>query len=177
MAQVTTPTTTRLALGLAGTLGVLLALELAPELQRPLQPLSLLVAQIVEGLLGMLDMPVERHGTVLSHTDGFGYRIGYVCSGLRPLVLIAVALLALRISWSQRLVGILVAVAGIELLNFGRLIHLYWIGVHQPETFFVAHRVTWNVIAVVAVLAYLGAWLYLTGKTSDGRGEIPAYRE
>ncbi len=34
---------------------------------------------------------------------------------------------------------------------------------HWPEAFSVAHEVVWNVVAVLAVLAYLGTWLALRG--------------
>jgi exosortase/archaeosortase family protein len=155
--------TTRLAMGLAGAVGVLLVMELAPGLQRLFDPVNLLLAHAVEYLLVRMDMPVMRNGTVLMHPDGFGYRIDYVCSGFRPAALIAVTILVVRVTWVQRIVGILVALAFIEALNVGRLVHLFWLGVHQPEAFFVAHRVVWNVGAVGAGLAYLGIWLCLSG--------------
>ena len=165
-------------MGLAGVVGVLLVMELAPGLQRLLDPVNLLLAQTVEALLVRMDMAVTRSGTVLRHPDGFGYRIDYVCSGFRPLVLIAITILVVRATWAQRTVGILVALVGIEALNIGRLVHLYWLGVHWPEAFPVAHGVIWNILAVLAVLAYLGTWLAFAqqGETAEdrqrGRGRV-----
>jgi len=52
---------------------------------------------------------------------------------------------------------------GIEAINVGRLVHLYWLGVHWPEAYSVAHEVVWNVVALLAVLAYLGIWLTSSG--------------
>ncbi len=150
-------------MGLAGVVGVLLVMELAPGLQRLLDPVNLLLAQTVEILVTRMGMAVTRSGTVLMHPDGFGYRIDYVCSGFRPAALIAITILVVRATWAQRIAGILIALVGIEALNVGRLVHLYWLGVHWPEAFSVAHEVVWNVVAVLAVLAYLGAWLALRG--------------
>ena len=170
--------TTRLALGLAGVVGVLLVMELAPGLQRLLDPVNLLLAQAVETLVGRMDMAVTRTGTVLRHPDGFGYRIDYVCSGFRPLVLIAITILVVRATWAQRTIGILVALVGIEALNIGRLVHLYWLGVHWPEAYSVAHEVVWNAVAVLAVLAYLGTWLVLSGRRVGAEaGVVNAPRE
>ena len=154
---------TRLAVGLAGVVGLLSVMEYAPGLQRLLDPLNLLLAQAVEYLVARLDLAVTRTGTVLRHPDGFGYRIDYVCSGFRPAALITATILLVRATWAQRMAGILVALVGIEAINVGRLVHLYWLGVHWPEAFPVAHEVVWNVLAVLAVLAYLGAWLALSG--------------
>ncbi len=168
--------TTRLALGLAGMVGVLLIMELAPGLQRLLDPVNLLLAQAVETLVGRMDMAVTRTGTVLMHPDGFGYRIDYVCSGFRPLVLIAITILVVRATWAQRMVGILIALVGIEAINVVRLVHLYWLGVHRPEAFPMAHEVVWNVLAVLAVLAYLGIWLALSGSRIGAENRVSSAR-
>jgi exosortase/archaeosortase family protein len=156
----TMSSTTRPVMALAGAIGMLLVMELAPSLQRLLDPVNLLLAHTVEYFVVRIDLAVTRTGTVLMHPDGFGYRIDYICSGFRPVALIAITILVVRATWSQRIVGILVALAYIEVLNVGRLIHLYWLGVHWPEAYSMAHEVVWNVFAVIAVLAYLGAWLF-----------------
>ncbi len=97
-------------MGLAGMVGVLLVLELAPGLQRLLEPVNVLLAQAVEYLLARMDIPVTRSGTVLMHPDGFGYRIDYRCSGFRPAALIAITTLVVPATWAQRIVGMLVAI-------------------------------------------------------------------
>ena len=159
-------------MGLAGVVGVLLVMELAPGLQRLLDPVTLLLAQAVEILVTRMGMAVTRTGTVLMHPDGFGYRIDYVCSGFRPAALIAITILVVRATWAQRIAGILIALVGIEALNVGRLVHLYWLGVHWPEAFFVAHGVVWNILAVLAVLAYLYTWLALSGNRIGAEGRV-----
>jgi len=169
--RVSTPITTRLALGLAGVIAVLVLLEQAPELQRPLEPVNLGLARATELLLQYLDMPVARQGAILMHPDGFSYRITYVCSGFRPIALVAVTLLMVPATWFSRLAGVCVAVVGIEALNLGRLVHLYWTGVVDPDAFFMAHRVTWNIVTVVAVIGYLALWRYLSQRRH--RGERP----
>ena len=176
MEHPTTSSTARLVLGLAGAAGVLLVMELAPGLQRLLDPVNMLLAQTVEALLTRMGMAVTRSGTVLMHPDGFGYRIDYVCSGFRPAALIAITMLVVRATWAQRIAGILIALVGIEAINVGRLVHLYWLGVHWPEAFSVAHEVVWNVVAVLAVLAYLGVWLALSGSRIGAENRVPSAR-
>ncbi len=176
MEHTTTSSTTRLAMGLAGVVGVLLVMELAPGLQRLLEPVNLLLVQTVETLVVGMGLAVTRTGTVLMHPDGFGYRIDYVCSGFRPAALIAIRILVVRATWAQRTVGIVIALVGIEAIKVGRLVHLYWLGVHWPEAFPVAHEVVWNVLAVLAVLAYLGAWLALSGSRIGAEDRVPSVR-
>ncbi len=171
MKSVAEPITIRLALGLGGVIAVLLLLEQAPGLQRLLEPVNLGLARATERLIQHLDMPVDRQGAMLTHPDGFRYRITTACSGLRPAVLIAVTLLMVPATWIWRLAGVCTALLGIEALNLGRLVHLYWVGVVDPDAFFMAHRVTWNIVAIAAIVGFLAAWLYL----SQGRrlGKLP----
>ncbi len=159
MERVPEPITTRLALGLAGVIGALLLLEQAPELQRLLEPVNVGLARATEWLIQRLDLPVARQGAILRHPDGFSYRITTACSGLRPAALIAVTLLMVPATWFSRLSGVGMALAGIEALNLGRLVHLYWVGAVDPDAFFMAHRVTWNIVAIAAIVGFLALWI------------------
>ena len=160
MRRDTKPITLRLGFALTGVMGVLVLMEQSPELQQLLEPINLGLSRATELVLRYLEMPVARQGSVLTHPDGFSYRITYVCSGFRPAALIAVTLLMVPATWLSRLCGLIIAVVGLQALNLCRLVHLYWTGVMDPDAFFVVHRVTWNIIAVIAVVGFLALWVY-----------------
>jgi exosortase/archaeosortase family protein len=158
--------TVRLAIALAGVMGLFVMLEQSSQWQHLFEPLNVCLAQATERVLQYMEMPVTRRGAVLMHPDGFSYRITYVCSGFRPAALIAVTLLVVPASGWIRLCGLLVAVIGIEALNLCRLVHLYWTGVVDAESFFVAHRVIWNIVAIIAGIGFLAVWIHLTGRNT-----------
>jgi exosortase/archaeosortase family protein len=162
----------RLAVALVGATGLMLAMEQWPQWQHFFDPVTNGLARVTELVLRCLQVPVARHGNVLAHPDGFSYRIDYACSGLRPATLLLVTLLALPATWSARLIGFCVAAAGIEALNLLRLVHLYWIGVANPDAFYLAHRVIWNAIAVAAVSVFLLAWLAINGVNRAPRERV-----
>lgn len=151
--------TARLAIALAGAMLVLFGLEQSALFQGLFEPVNLGLARAVELVLRQLEMPVARQGAVLAHPDGFSYRIAYVCSGFRPAALMAVTVLVVPATWPARIFGLGAALVGIEALNLSRLVHLYWTGVVDPEAYFVAHRIVWNGIAIVAAIGFLGVWL------------------
>jgi exosortase/archaeosortase family protein len=159
--------TTRLAVGLLGAVGVLSLLAHSPVVQGLLEPVNLLLAHIVEYLVTGAGIATTRTGNVLMHPDGFGYRIDYLCSGFQPWLLITATILVVRATWLQRIGGILGAFACVEVFNVGRLVHLYWLGVHWPDAYDTGHDVVWNVLAVITALAYIGAWLSII---DDGNG-------
>jgi exosortase/archaeosortase family protein len=154
--------TLRLAMALAGALGLLALVDQFEVLQDMFEPVNLALARTTVLVLEYMDVPVSRHGSVLAHPDGFSYRITYVCSGLRPVALIAVTLMLVPAPWFSRLSGLAIAIGGVAALNLCRLVHLYCTGVADRDAFFVAHRVTWNIIAVLAVVGFLALWLKLT---------------
>ena len=168
MGRFAEPITIRLGIALAGVMGVLALMELSHQAQLLLEPVNLVLSRVTEFVLRSLEIPVARQGSVLAHPDGFSYRITYVCSGFRPVALIAVTLLVLPATWWWRLSGLLIATVGVQALNLLRLVHLYWTGVVDPDAFFVAHRVTWNIVAVIAVAGFLALWLFLNGRWTQG---------
>lgn len=166
----------RLAAGLGCVMLVLVVLELAPGLHQWFEPLNVGLARATAWLLSQLQIPVSREGSILAHPDGFAYRITYACSGLRPIALIAVTLLIVPATWTWRLAGLGLGVIGVEALNLFRLVHLYWLGVVEPDAFFTAHRVTWNLIAIVLVAGYLLLWLRGSGRRmGDHSQAAPAH--
>ncbi len=156
------PVTIRLAIALALVMGLFALVDQSRVLQGLFEPWNLALARATEMLLELMDVPVDRHATVLAHPGGFSYRIDYVCSGFRPVTLIAVTLLTVPATWLSRVVGFGVAVGAVAALNLFRLVHLYTTGVADESAFIMAHRVTWNIIAILAVVGFLAIWLYLT---------------
>ena len=162
----------RLAVALAGATGLVLMMEQWPQWQHVLDPVTSALAHVTELVLRHMQIPVARHGNVLAHPDGFSYRIDYACSGARPATLIAVTLMVLPASWIARIAGFCIALAGIEILNLLRLVHLYWIGVADPENFHLAHRILWNAVAIAAVIVFLSAWIAITGVNRAPRARV-----
>ena len=71
-------------------------------------------------------------------------------------------------TWSWRLAGLTLGVLGVEALNLCRLVHLYWLGVIEPDAFFMTHRVAWNIVAIVMVTTFLYLWLRGARRHTDG---------
>ncbi len=173
MAENATPITIRLAVALTGVMGVLVLVEQSPALQQLFEPINVGLSRATERVLQLLQLPVVRQDAVLTHPDGFSYRITYVCSGFRPAAIIAVTLFSVPATWVSRLSGLFVAITGIEALNLCRLVHLYWTGVVDPDAFFVTHRITWNIIAIIAVVGFLALWLFLNTRSTPADRQRP----
>ncbi len=160
----------RFTLALIGFGLALAVLYRSPRLYGALAPLDPVVARATASLVSAGGMAVERHGAVLAHPDGFRYEIYYRCTGLLVAAFLVAGLAALPGRPRAKLLAALAGAALVAALNFGRLVALYWIGVHHPAAFDFAHRVVGEAGMIAAVVAFWGWWL----RRASGTYRVPS---
>lgn len=149
----------RIVLGCVAVLLALGAIELSATLQAVLAPLCVWTAWATASVLAGVGVPVMREGTFLLDAGGFAAEIDYLCTALVPSALLAAAVLAHPSSLQARLRCLALGVVLLAVLNTLRLAHLFWLGVHAPEYFWVVHVAFWPPILVVLTIGYWAAWL------------------
>ncbi|HJQ85794.1 MAG TPA: hypothetical protein VKA21_17025 [Candidatus Binatia bacterium] len=90
---------------------------------------------------------------------GFSMRIAPVCDGWDLSLLLGLAILLSPAPARARLVGAAVAVAVTQLLNLGRLVSMFLVGVYVPHLFDLLHHLVWQAAAIVIAVVLYGAWL------------------
>lgn len=133
--------------------------------------LLLLRAATAEGtaaLLNWVGIDAMRQATAVVHPSGFGIEISRGCTGLVGFALLVIAIAAYPADRRARLVGILVCPLAFLLVNFGRLTHLFYLGIHHPTAFHLAHAVVWQgLMAIVAFSLWYG-WASTVGGLPSG---------
>ncbi len=120
--------------------------------------LTTLTAKATFTLLEMISINVVREASVIYQPSGFAYEIYYRCTGVLPVACLAVSILAYPGYLRHKLVGLAVGIPLLIGLNLVRLVHLFLIGIAQPELFDLAHHVLWNGAMILAVLGLWWAW-------------------
>ena len=128
-------------------------------------PLTLLTAEVTSVLLRWVGMEAARVATVVSHPSGFTYEIYYRCTGFLPAAVLTTAILASPGRGRWKLVGMVVGVSTLISLNLARLVHLFYVGVHQPAVFDFAHSVLWEGLVILAVVGLWLGWTCWAGST------------
>jgi exosortase H (IPTLxxWG-CTERM-specific) len=162
----------RFALVMAGFAGAVLLTYREDVLGALLAPLTMWTAHATAALLQWAGMEATRTATVISHTNGFAYEIYYRCIGFLPVGFLTTGILAYPGPWRKKLVGLVVGVPVLIALNLTRLVHLFYVGVHNPAAFDFAHSVMWEGFLILAIL---GLWLGWT-RWSDSLREKPSLR-
>jgi exosortase/archaeosortase family protein len=98
-----------------------------------------LVARASAWLLALGDPSVRLVDEVLI-TGRFPLQIVLDCTALDVQALYSAAVLSAPLRWSVRLAGTLAGCAALSAINLGRIVVLYWIGVHAPAHFDLMHE-------------------------------------
>ena len=137
--------------------GALLWLVFRDELMGAvLQPLRTLIAQATLGLIHGVGLQATREASAIYHPGGFAYEISRGCTGFVPAVMLGLSIAAYPAERRHKVVGLALGIPALLGINLVRLVHLFYLGVHQPEWFHAAHTVAWEWVIILAVA---GIWL------------------
>ena len=125
---------------------------------RLLAPLTGFLGSVVQWVVGWTGIAALRDGATLYVPGAFGYEISVGCTGLLPAAVLAVAVLASPGSRSAKRRGLLLGVPAILALNVARLAHLFYLGIHAPRMFPLAHTVLWEGAMVAFTFATWLVW-------------------
>lgn len=121
-----------------------------------LAPWTMVTSRITLALLHWCGMEAVRMGTIISHPDGFAYEISYRCTGIIPAAAHVAWTLLYSDTLRRRMIVLAVGFPLLLGLNLIRLVHLFYVGVHEPSAFEFVHGYLW---VGVFILTLLGLWL------------------
>jgi len=164
----------RFAAVIAAFVGVVFLTYREDVLGPLLAPLTMWTAQTTLALLHVAGIEAVRTATMISHPEGFAYEIYFRCTGVLPVAFLTVSILAYSRPLRYKLIGLAVGVPLLLALNFTRLVHLFYIGVHNPHVFDLAHKTLWEGFIILAVFGLWLAWRYWSPvherETGDAEG-------
>ncbi len=107
----------------------------------------------------------------------FSVNIENGCNGVETALLFGSAVLAFPAPWKQRLFGLALGFAAIQLVNLVRVVSLFWIGAHRPALFSASHTVLWQSIVVLCGVLLFLLWASREQKWPAAAGEGHGQRE
>ncbi len=110
-----------------------------------------------------------RQATAVFHPTGFGIEITRGCTGFVGAALLASAVAAYPAERAMRLTGLVLCPLAFVSINFARLAHLYYLGVHEQPLFHAAHTVFWQLGMLVAGVSGWLLWKWWVDKKTGDR--------
>jgi exosortase/archaeosortase family protein len=106
---------------------------------------------------------VDRIGDTLS-VGRTSLMIGSDCSPHLPYLIFAGAVLAMRATWPQRAIGLVLGALAIHAFNLVRILTLFAVQAARPAWFDFVHVYLWQVGTIVAIVAAFTTWLAWTAR-------------
>ncbi len=102
-------------------------------------------------------------GNRLQQADGsFSVNIQKGCDASYVMAIFAAAILAFPAPWKMKLLGILAGLPAVQVINLGRIMSLYYIGLEHPALFETFHLDVWQTIVIILSMALWLGWAELT---------------
>jgi exosortase H (IPTLxxWG-CTERM-specific) len=122
-----------------------------------LSPYLALNAKISSVLLRCLGEAASSEGSHLL-SPRFALEIRAGCDAIEPAALFVAAVLAFPAPLRRKLKGIAAGAPALLIINFARILSLYYIGIYQPALFDVAHASVWQPLFVLLVGIFWLLW-------------------
>jgi len=134
-----------------------LPLTLQPVDARVIVPFSRAIAVASAAILNAFGQHVVVSGVVLtSGSDAVSIQNG--CNGIEAVVFLIAAILAFPATWRQRVIGLVAAIATIQILNLVRVVTLFLINRYKPNLFELFHLAIWQTVIGGAAIALFYVW-------------------
>ena len=154
-----------LALGFCGLLIPFLHSAIA-GFTRGLVEISALVIRLFGG-------SATAHQVVLQNpANGFAMEVIDGCNGDDVVVLLWAAILAYPASWKQKGKGLLAGTATIYVINFLRIISLFYLGQYDRQWFEFAHLYIWESVFVLLTLTIFWMWVRRMAAPREREGTV-----
>lgn len=118
------------------------------------------IARVSAWLIHLFDDNILVQGVVIrSLSSGFAVSIESGCNGLEAIIILVAAIMAFPATWAYRFIGLALGVLTVLVLNFARIISLFYIGQWNREVFEFAHLYLWQVLIMLDVLVVFLVWV------------------
>ncbi len=138
------------------------------------QPMMVASAHASGFLLGLAGMETRVEGTSISLAGGSPVDIKEGCDGSYVTAIVISAVLAFPCRWMEKLIGLVICAAGVQVINLARICHLAWLQTNDPESFEEFHLYVWQTVVIVLSMALWILWAQLLAGRRPGGPAPPA---
>lgn len=127
----------------------------SPELSIPhLRMLAAISAKV----LRVFGYDTTVAGTTI-YSPEYSVEIVRGCDAIEPTAVFAAIVLATPVALWAKVAGLIVGTIGLLLVNFVRIISLFFIGIHFPGAFEMIHETVWQVAFIAISLVFWAIWV------------------
>ena len=125
-------------------------------------------ARLSSFMLNIFGMKTTAVNEVIS-TPSFSISIAKGCDAIEAMALFAAALLSFPAKWHHKVIGFFSGILILFILNIGRVVSLFIIGIYFPKAFEIMHVEVWQVLFIIFAI---GLWIFWVKWTRKGVSNV-----
>ena len=129
-----------------------------PINDRVIVPFTAGIARTSGALLDVIgENDITVAGTVI-RSPRFAVNINNGCNGVEAMLILLASIVAFPASLKARAIGLALGALVVQLLNAVRIVTLYLLGAYQPRLFDMFHTAVWQIVIILAAIAFFLVW-------------------
>ena len=141
-------------------------MAIRPVNDHVVEPFTGLIVRASAGVLRVLGEGTQASGTQIS-SPAFAVDVKNGCNGVEAMLLLVAAMLAFPATARQRLAGLALGMAAIQIANLIRVVSLFWLGVHHRSVFELFHAAIWQTALILLSVVFFILWSRRVGPAID----------
>lgn len=117
-----------------------------------------LIASITGSILSALGYETTVSESTIS-TPQMTLQIVRGCDAIEPTVAFIAAVIASPVSSWSKIPGIFIGSFCLYLINLGRIVSLFFIGIYSPQIFKVVHESIWQALIIILAIVFWAYWV------------------
>ena len=136
--------------------GILLAAPVRPFVDGFSGRLAFVSARVIQAFGGAC---AQNAAVISNPATGFALEVRDGCNGVNVVILLWAAMVAYPSRFQWKLIGLGGGLAAIQILNFLRLISLFYLGQYSASLFEFAHLYLWETLIIIDAMIVFGVWM------------------
>jgi exosortase H (IPTLxxWG-CTERM-specific) len=129
------------------------------------QKINAFFAFAASKMLGLIGITASSTGDTIANAT-FSISVKQGCDSIEALAIFVFGVIAFPATIKHKISGLLIGSGIILSLNLIRLVHLFWVGLHQPELFDLFHLEIWQGFFIILSIVLWLLWVMKAVKPS-----------
>ena len=116
------------------------------------------LASVTAEVLRLFGYDTTVAGTTI-HSPEYSVEIVRGCDAIEPTAVFVAIVFATPVALWTKAAGLIFGIVGLLLVNFVRIVSLFFIGIHFPSAFELIHETVWQVAFVAISIVFWAVWV------------------
>ena len=137
--------------------GAYLLIAWNPVNDNVIEPFTASIARSSGAILRAFGESATVTGTLI-RSPRFAVNINNGCNGVEAMLILLASIVAFPASLKARAIGLLLGALIVQVINYVRIVTLYYLGAYYPQLFDAFHAAVWQIVIILIAIVFFLIW-------------------